>query len=168
MEFLTQYIMGWNVAALVCLVIGLALMAFEMFTPGMGIPGILGLIALVVAVVLRADTFANAVVTLAIIFVILGVSAFFIFRSFKKGAISKSPIVLNETISEKSTSFSDNEMQSLIGLEGEALTALRPSGNAIFGERRMDVMTDGEFIQKGERIVVVNVEGLRVLVKAAK
>ncbi len=167
MDFLSQYIMGWNVAAIICLVVGLALMVFEMFTPGMGVPGILGLIALIAAVVLRADTLANALLTLAIILVLLGAAGFFIFRSFKKGAISHSPIVLNDKIEEKSTSLSDEGMQALVGLEGETLSALRPSGNVMIGDRRLDVMTEGEFIGKGERVRVIRVEGLRVLVARA-
>lgn len=165
MDFFSQYIMGWNLAALICLIAGIALMVFEMFTPGMGVPGFLGIAALIAAVVLRADTLANAVVTLAIILVLLGAAGFFVYRSFRKGAISRSPIVLNDSINEKSTSLSDNDMQSLVGLEGETATALRPSGNAVFGDRRLDVMSDGEFISKGAKVRIVKVEGLRVLVK---
>lgn len=167
MSFLSQYIMGWNVAAVICLAVGLALMVFEMFTPGMGVPGILGIVALIAAVVLRADTLANALLTLAVIIVFLGAAAFFIYRSFRKGAISRSPIVLNDAIEEKSTSLSDEAMQSLVGQTGETLTALRPSGNILLGDRRLDVMTEGEFIAKGERVRVIRVEGLRVLVERA-
>lgn len=167
MDFLTQYIMGWHLAALICLILGLALMVFEMFTPGMGVPGILGFCLLIAAIVLRADTFANGAFTLAIILVLLGAAAFFVFRSFKKGVLSRSPIILKESIGEKSTSLSDADMQLLVGQEGIALTALRPSGNAVFGERRLDVVSEGEFIAKGAKIVIIRVEGLRVLVKLA-
>ncbi len=166
MEFLMQYIAGWSVAALVCLVLGLALLVFEMFTPGLGVPGILGFVLLVAAVVLRADSFANGAVTLAIILVLVGAAAFFVFRSFKKGLLSRSPLILKDVIEEKSTSLADQDMQQFVGLEGVALTALRPSGNAAFGEKRLDVVTEGEFVSKGAKIKVVRVEGLRVLVKA--
>lgn len=167
MDAITAYLLGWNVAAIICLVVGLALLVFEMFTPGMGVPGLLGICALIAAVVLRADTFANGVITLAIILVLLGAAGFFIYRSFKKGAISRSPIVLHDAINTKSTSLSDKGKQALVGLEGEALTALRPSGNARFGQERMDVVTEGEFIPKGSRVRIERVEGLRILVKPA-
>lgn len=167
MEFFMQYIMGWHLAALICLILGLSLMVFEMFTPGMGVPGILGLVLLIVAIVLRADSFVNGAVTLAIILVLLGAAGFFIFRSFKKGTLSRTPLILKESIGEKSTSLSDADMQQLVGLEGIALSALRPSGNAMFGDRRLDVVTEGEFVAKGAKIRIMRVEGLRVLVKPA-
>lgn len=165
MDFFMQYIMGWNVAALICLILGLSLMIFEMFTPGMGVPGILGFVLLIAAIVLRADSFLNGAVTLAIILVLLGAAAFFIFRSFKKGTLSRTPLILRESIEEKSTSLSNVEMQQLVGQEGIALSALRPSGSAMFGDKRLDVMTEGEFVKKGAKIVIMRVEGLRVLVK---
>ena len=42
MDPVMDYIMGWSTPALICLIAGLILMVCEMFTPGMGIPGILG------------------------------------------------------------------------------------------------------------------------------
>ncbi|HWQ58851.1 MAG TPA: NfeD family protein [Clostridia bacterium] len=165
MDYLMQYIMGWSVPALICLILGLLLLVYEMFVPGMGVPGILGFILLIAAVVLRADSFASGAITLAIILVLLGGAGFFIFRSLKKGVLSRSPLILKESIEEKSTPLSNDDMQSLVGLEGVALTALRPSGNAMIGEKRLDVVTEGEFVAKGAKIVVIRVEGLRVLVK---
>ena len=165
MDGFFAYITGWSLPAIVCLLVGLGLMIFEMFTPGMGLPGLLGAGALIAAVVLRADTFASALITLALIIVILAIAAFFIYRSFQKGAISRSQIVLNDAIEEKSTSLSDDAAKELIGLEGECLTALRPSGNADFDGRRLDVVSAGEFIEKGSRVLIEAVEGLRILVK---
>ncbi len=167
MDFFAQYIAGWGIAALICLIAGLVLMVVEMFIPGMGVPGLLGFLLLIAAVVLRADSFANGAVTLAIILVLLCGAGFFIFRSFRKGTISRSPIVLKESIDTESTDLSGKEMQALVGLEGVALTALRPSGNAEIEGRRVDVMTEGAFVAKGTRVVVMRVEGLRVLVKPA-
>ena len=88
MDGFLAYIVGWSLPALMCLLVGLGLLIFEMFTPGMGIPGLLGVAALVAAIVLRADTLASALITLALILVILGIAAFFVYRSFQKGAIS--------------------------------------------------------------------------------
>ena len=65
MDGFLAYIVGWSLPALVCLLVGLGLMIFEMFTPGMGLPGILGAGALIAAVVLRADTLASALSSLS-------------------------------------------------------------------------------------------------------
>ena len=55
MDPVMDYIMGWSLPALLCLIAGLLLMVYEMFTPGMGVPALLGGICLLGAIVLRAD-----------------------------------------------------------------------------------------------------------------
>jgi membrane-bound serine protease (ClpP class) len=58
------------------------------------------------------------------------------------------------------------ENPSLLNQTGQALTTLRPSGTAIINGKRVDVVTEGAFIQPGQPIKVVAVEGLRVVVRA--
>jgi membrane-bound serine protease (ClpP class) len=41
---------------------------------------------------------------------------------------------------------------------------LRPGGTARIGERRVDVVTRGEFLEPGTPLVVVEIEGNRVVV----
>jgi membrane-bound serine protease (ClpP class) len=53
---------------------------------------------------------------------------------------------------------------SLVGLEGVAATPLRPAGVAELGGRRVDVVTDGVFVEAGRAVRVVSVEGARVVV----
>jgi membrane-bound ClpP family serine protease len=53
----------------------------------------------------------------------------------------------------------------LMGHEGVALTYLRPSGTAQFGERRIDVVTDGKFVEEGTKVRVIKVNGFVVLVE---
>ncbi len=55
----------------------------------------------------------------------------------------------------------------LVGVDGIALTPLRPGGLAQFGAERVDVVTSGEPLDKGERLRVLSVDGPRVLVRAA-
>lgn len=165
MESVTQYILGWNTPAVICLVIGMVLMAIEIFTPGMGAPAIFGSVALVAAIILRADSIETALVTFVLILVPLLIGAGIAMHSFSKGALNRSPVVLKEAIDGTSTSLSDAEMQSLVGAEGVALTALRPAGNGDFGGKRLDVVTGGAFIAKDSPIRIVAVEGLRIMVE---
>ncbi len=53
------------------------------------------------------------------------------------------------------------------GAEGIAVTTLRPSGKAKFGDRVVDVVTGGEFISPQTAVVVSQIDGMRVLVRAA-
>lgn len=164
MDPVLNYIMGWEWPAILCLVLGLGLVLYEMFTPGFHLPGILGVMALIAAVILRAKTLTDGLITFALLLVLLVVLAFFFWRSLTKGRLSKSVVVLKESIDAQSTDRED--LRALIGREGICLTPLRPAGNAEFDGQRVDVVSEGEFLQKGTRVVVMRVQGLRVLVKA--
>ena len=52
-----------------------------------------------------------------------------------------------------------------VGRIGETFTVLRPAGIAEFDGERLNVVTAGEFIQKGVRVIVKEVEGARILVQ---
>ncbi len=54
---------------------------------------------------------------------------------------------------------------ALLGQVGTASSMLRPAGLAKFGDRYVDVVTEGDFIDPGTPIQVVEVEGSRVVVK---
>jgi membrane-bound serine protease (ClpP class) len=53
------------------------------------------------------------------------------------------------------------------GTAGTALTTLRPSGKARFGDHVVDVVTEGDFIAAETPVSVVSTDGMRVVVKAA-
>ncbi|MEO8438608.1 MAG: NfeD family protein [Spartobacteria bacterium] len=51
------------------------------------------------------------------------------------------------------------------GMQGRALTTLRPSGKAEFEDHVVDVVTEGEFIAAETPVAVVSTDGMRVVVK---
>jgi membrane-bound serine protease (ClpP class) len=55
---------------------------------------------------------------------------------------------------------------SLVGMRGAAVSVLRPSGRAEFGGSVYSVEADGAFIPAGTPLVVVSVQGGRILVKS--
>lgn len=60
---------------------------------------------------------------------------------------------------------SASDTKDLLGTAGIALTSLRPSGRAQFGERIEDVVSDGGFIANGSDIEVLEVHGNRIVVQ---
>ncbi len=55
--------------------------------------------------------------------------------------------------------------ERFLGKEGVAHTLLRPAGIAEIDGERVDVVSEGEYINPGTRIIVTKVEGVRVVVK---
>jgi membrane-bound serine protease (ClpP class) len=53
----------------------------------------------------------------------------------------------------------------LLGRRGVTFTPLGPSGKIRLGERLLDVVADGEFIDRGVDVEVVEVHGNRVVVR---
>ena len=58
------------------------------------------------------------------------------------------------------------EHPELLQQTGTAATQLRPSGAALINGRRVDVVSEGQLIEKGTPIRVVAIEGMRVVVRA--
>jgi membrane-bound serine protease (ClpP class) len=63
-------------------------------------------------------------------------------------------------------SASMGEAKALLGVAGIAETNLRPSGKGRFGDKLVDVVTEGDLIERGKPITIVEVQGSRVVVKA--
>jgi len=52
------------------------------------------------------------------------------------------------------------------GMQGTAVTVLRPSGKARFADHVVDVVTGGEFIASQTPVTVIQTDGMRVVVKS--
>lgn len=77
----------------------------------------------------------------------------------------KSPATLNTSLSKEDGVVSQSpELDGYLGMEGEALSDLRPSGTAMINESKADVVTRGEYIEKGTAITVVSVTGNQIIV----
>jgi len=58
-----------------------------------------------------------------------------------------------------------SQLEDLVGKEGVAVTPLRPAGTVLIEEERIDVVTEGAFVERNSRVTVVEVEGNRVVVQ---
>jgi membrane-bound serine protease (ClpP class) len=54
------------------------------------------------------------------------------------------------------------------GMQGTSVTVLRPSGKARFTDHVVDVVTEGEFIGPRTPVTVIQIDGMRVVVKSAQ
>jgi len=152
---------GWQVALL--FIAGLILLAVEAFLPGFGVFGFSGIACLALSIYFALGQSGEAVGTLVVALVasilILGAM---LRVGLKRGWWRR--ISLGEASTGR---LRPSERPSLVGKKGTALTPLRPAGVAEIEGTRVDVITDGEFIGKGEAVQVVRDEGLKVVVRRA-
>ena len=86
-------------------------------------------------------------------------------HSATKGKLSKSKIILRDTENNAAGYRSNKDMEIFLGKEGVTTTVLRPTGMAEFDGVRLNVVSEGEFVQSGVKVRIVSVEGSRVLVR---
>ena len=157
--------MEWLVPIIVCMLVGVVLLLVEVFMPGFGIPGISGCALLGAGIIMTWIQF-GAKVGLGVTVVVLALLAILIsiaMRSVAKGKLGKSEFVLNDDMSTEREGKDD--MLSLIGEVGEVSTVLRPVGVAEFECGRLNVMTEGEYIERGAKVKITRVDGTNVFVK---
>ncbi|BFH61423.1 NfeD family protein [Paenibacillus azoreducens] len=145
-------------------IVGLVLMILEMFVPSFGILGVLGAISLIAGVVRAAYDTSHALLSLGIAFAAAAVVIVIVAIVFKERGIWNR-FILSESLTKEQGYVPTESKESLLGREGVSVTPLRPAGTVIINDERIDVVTDGEFIPKDMPVVVIHVEGARVVVK---
>lgn len=153
-----------NLPMVLCLLLGMLLIVVEVFLPGFGLPGISGLILLGVGTVIAASHFGTltAVGILLVIIAILAVLISCVLRSAANGGVSRSKLFL----SEKEEMHAQSDMQVLIGKSGTTTTVLRPAGIGDFDGVRLNVITEGSFIESGVPIEIIRVDGSSIVVRS--
>ncbi len=144
-------------------VIGILLMVMELFLPG-GIVGALGFLSLVSGLVLAAYDTAQGLKSLGIAVLAALVVTFVLAKYFGARGVWNRLILRDEQRSEAGY-VAPKDQRDLLGEAGVALTPLRPAGIARIGARRVDAVSVGDFIAPGTPVVVVQVEGTRVVVQ---
>jgi membrane-bound serine protease (ClpP class) len=166
--FFGQSIAGFaGMESIVLFVIGIGLLISEMFIPSFGILGILGIASLIFGITMGAYDTGNALRSLGIaaLFALVIVIAFaYVFR--KRGIWNK--FILSEQLTTDKGYVPQLSREKWIGQEGVTLSLLRPSGLADINGERLDVISSGEFIEKGKPVRVHSVDGTRILVKELK
>jgi membrane-bound serine protease (ClpP class) len=77
-------------------------------------------------------------------------------------------LVLDKATRRTEGFAASDDSSSILGSEGKALSDLRPAGAALFGDRKLDVLTNGEYLPTGTTIRIVETHGNRIIVAACE
>ena len=155
-----------NLPLILCLITGVALLVVEVFMPGFGLPGISGLILVTLGIIITWNTY-GAVAGLAVTIISLalaGLSISISIKSAASGRLSRSALFLNE----EPPAMEHEEIEALLGKEGVTTTVLNPVGIAEFDGVRLNVLSEGTYLEKGTRVKVTQVEGAKITVREIK
>ena len=118
-----------HIPALVMLIVGYALLVVEMYVPGFGLPGISGIVLLTVGMIAMEPSPLQALVLVLIIVLMLGTAFSVAMHSFSKGRLSKSKLVLSESLDPKAEN--DDDLDYFVGKTGTTHTARREAQRGV-------------------------------------
>ena len=143
--------------------LGLALVIAEVLFPSFGILSVLAAAAIIGAIAVAftrsSEIGVNFLIATAVLVPVMIVAGL---RLFPKSPIGK--YMVASGLSFESTPATDERDLGLVGVEGELEAQCYPTGIARLDGRRVDVVSHGEPIEKGERVRVIEVRGNRVVV----
>ena len=147
---------------------GIVLIMLELHVfPGHGISGIVGALALIGAVFLAFGGIPFVFVTaqaLAIAIVLSACAFWLAARVLPENAWLHR---IGLSAQQGPEYVASGDYRDLIGKTGIATSYLRPAGVALVDGRRIDVLTEGDFVTAGTAVTVTRVEGARIFVRPA-
>ena len=152
---------------LIAMIAGYVLLVVEMCIPGFGVPGVAGTVLAILGLVVLQPTALQALIIVVIYVALLCVALAICMHSVSKGRLSKSRLVLNDVATHADAPES-NDLSYFIGRTGTARSPLRPAGIADFDGVRLNVVSEGDFIEQGAFVRVDRVEGKRIVVSQMK
>jgi membrane-bound ClpP family serine protease len=175
-----SFVGEFTLLAIMLFLLGLVFLGIEVFVvPGLAFSGVAGVVLMFLGLLLvtlehwpgdQAEwtRFGETFGSLAIGIAVAVVGAFVLTWSLPSipllnRMVLKPPGV--EAEAALAASLSNSGLFALLGAIGVAVTPLRPSGKAQFGEQFLDVIAEGDYVAPGGRVQVVEIEGMRIVVK---
>lgn len=152
--------------AIAFFILGILLLLAEIFIPGFGLFAVFGTISIAIGIFLVEDSLYMALLEIAIVLVSIVIIVPLLIR-FMAGKRGFKRLSLGTALRTEDGFISRAKgLDALLGAEGSALTDLHPSGTMILSDnRRMDVTTQGDYIEKGMPIEVIGVQGTWLVVR---
>jgi len=152
---------------------GIVLLILEIFViPGFGIAGVVGISALLAGLSLSLigggaswefilSAFGRVVFSLLVALA----ASLVLLRYLPRLPFGRRLILETGLAAGEGYASAPEQDRSWLGKSGTAHTPLRPAGIADFNGERVDVVSDGEFIDSGAPIAVIRVDGNRIVVR---
>ena len=162
--------------------VGAAMMTVELFLlPGVIVFALLGLLLMLVSIVLAmtpsgdmataATMTIEGAITILVLAVGTGLGIFFLLIRFlpQSSMFNRSGLITTAAIQGVPTADSIVEAQqqnaTLVDRIGIAMTALRPAGKVEIDGKLLDVVAEGDFVDKGDQVKIIEVSVLRAVVR---
>jgi membrane-bound serine protease (ClpP class) len=157
--------------------VGVALLLLEIFViPGFGFAGIAGIICIIAGIYLSLvgalenvtwSDLGEAAYRMGFALLVTIGGAIILARFGPRTSIWRKISLADEQKRDEGY-VAARDYRNYVGKIGIAYSPLRPAGVGQFGDERLDVVTEGEFIEQNAKIKIIRVEGYRLVVREQK
>ena len=152
----------WTIIAL--FITGIVFIFIEIFVPG-GIFGLSGALAIFGSIFLCFRDYPSiAFYVLLLELVFAGIAILFALKFLPKTKFGKY-VILSRKEGKNEGFVSHDSLEDIKDKEGIALTLLRPAGKVKINGRKFDVVTEGGYVQKNEKVKVIMISGNKIVVR---
>ena len=154
----------WNLLKAFLYVMGIVLLLTEALMPGFGVAGISGAILTIVSIVLIASNFYQVMLILV---ATIALTILIVVALYKMGYGRRylKSIILDTEQKNNEGYVSTKDNKKLLGMKGIVVTPLRTAGTILLDGKKIDAVSEGEYIEKDKEVEVIKVEGSRVVVR---
>jgi membrane-bound serine protease (ClpP class) len=131
----------------------------EMLTPSMGIFTVVA-IALIVGATYKGFEASQqtGLIVLAVNLALFPLTILVMLKVYKRSPMTLDSEIKAGVPEEPGGQSPASPLDAFVGQEGKALTMLRPSGSVLIGEHRLNVTTQGKFVEPGTKVRVLKVQ----------
>ncbi len=158
---------NWGLLTAFLYVMGLVLLLVEATIPGFGVAGVSGIILVFISIVMISSSFYQAVFLL--IGTILGtVLAVYVLYKLGYGKRFIKSMVLSTEQKNEEGYVSSKDYEKYLGMHGTVITPLRSSGTVLIDGKKVDAISEAEFIDKDTEVEVIKIKGNIIVVRRIK
>lgn len=148
---------------LLIFILGVGLLIAELFVSG-GILGIIGAVLVGTSIIMAGADPMHMTISVLIAVTIATIGVVVTMKFFGKRLHLLNKMVLMDSTSTDQGYVSNENRTELLGQIGVTLTPLRPAGVMRLNDERIDIVSDGGFINANESVKVIEVEGSKIVV----
>jgi len=141
----------------------------EVFLPSGGLLTVLSVLSFVAAIVLGFTMGqTDGLITLVVVVILAPTVLYASLRIWPHTPMARKIILTGPSSTAKAGDLADLDPEELVGKVGVAKTLLRPAGKMVLGDRQIDCVTEGDLVQAGRKVEIIEVHGARVVVRAVE
>ena len=142
---------------------GILVIIAEIIIPSAGVLSLIAMGLIGYSLYIVYTTMSSSIATMFITFDIITIPVL-VLIGLKM--LARSPVTLRHMLSkDQGVSSQSADLANYLHTEGMAVTDLRPAGVATINDNRVDVVSRGEYIDKGAQLMVIDVTANQIIVR---